>query len=195
MGGTIDGSYSANGNTLILNNCQLANLDVFGGYGESATNNTVVLRNSSVKGVSNKRPASDGDTITGNVLNLYGENSIVQGAVCLETINIKEAKWGTPALKALNANGIIWNYADHELPTISTEGITFTGIDVPWSMEAGNSTNLIEAAGGIIAKLDSGANISHKYTINSTNVENFVTGVEVEAAINGSVDFNVSVKI
>ncbi|KHM51549.1 outer membrane autotransporter barrel domain-containing protein [Anaerovibrio lipolyticus DSM 3074] len=154
-GWTGGGSGTATGNSVTVNGGTIS-MNVYGGYSTkgSDTGNTVTLNNANI--------ASDvyggydfngtGDVITGNTLNLSGANT-ARAVMNFQTINIRSAKWGTPAL---TINGSISNVS-----SIDTRGITFTGVDF---IKAGQKTILIKnkmnGFGGTI--------LSGKYKVGTT---------------------------
>ena len=209
VGGTVTTSGDATGNLVSLTNSEVKGDNAQGiiggkvseggnGAKGNLTNNKVSLTNSKAPNVyGGYAEAGNGDIVTGNTLDLFGTNTVTGQVTNFETINLKAAEWGKPVL-TLSGTGIgagIVQNKDDSYATIDPRDITFTGISTPWSMGAGNATNLIESNEEIKANLESVSNISHKYTVNSTNMESFVTGVEVEAAINGSVGFSADKKV
>ncbi|MBE6099845.1 MAG: autotransporter outer membrane beta-barrel domain-containing protein [Anaerovibrio sp.] len=185
----------------------------------NATNNTVSLKNAVVGGLvqggliyRNEGYSGVIDVVTGNTLNLSGANTvsdldwnkvlavIYPGATIddvpeemlawgygqitnFKTINIKEAKWGTPVLTINGTKGIIAN-ADQSKAAIHGEELTFTN---PENVVAGGSMNLVESKTIIDADL-AAANPKQTYTINP------LSGVILDAALNGSLAFSVDNK-
>lgn len=131
------GGYTGNGNAtnnkVVLENVEAD--DVYGGFTMSGntTHNTVRLVNSTVHSV-----YGGNCSVTGNTLNLLGSNRVkVDGTVNnFETINIRHAIWGRPALTA-PANAINGN------PTINVDGIIFTNVP---RVKADMETTLIKNA-------------------------------------------------
>ena len=181
------GRSGADHNTVTVTNSTLkGNTTVYGGRiitSGNCTNNTVSLTDSIIYGQV-FGGARGIDNITGNTLNLYGVNrldkSIDQDVRNFETINIKSAKWGSPVLKI---NGTISNYTAAP-PTISTEELAFIE---PWHVAAGQSTKLIEAANGINANYMPVSNFGQEYTIDSSKVATFVTGVSMNGTLKGNI--------
>ena len=69
-----------------------------------------------------------------------GFDKIMQGKVQnFQNINLTEATWGKPVLTFTGSNGILKN-EDGTYPTISTEGIVFSGVN---AIAAGDKTTLI----------------------------------------------------
>ncbi|ORT98796.1 autotransporter, partial [Anaerovibrio sp. JC8] len=132
-----------------------------------------------------------GNLVTGNTLNLSGANTVGADVQNFASINITEAKWGSPTL---TVSGSLSNGDGKPLPTISTEGVIID-VPLPWEKATGNSTNLIETTNGINANYTPVSDIKQEYVVNSTTVKNFVTGVEVDAAINCSIDFSADKKV
>ena len=130
------GGYTTNGNatgnTVTLEGSQVNK--VYGGYtgGGNATHNTVRLINSTVHSVYGGNTA----TFTGNTLNLLGANLVSGTVENFETINIRHARWGTPALTG-PANAI------QGQPAINADGIIFS--DVP-RVRVNMGTTLIKNA-------------------------------------------------
>lgn len=126
-------SLFAEGNTVVLNNSNAKN--VYGGYVEvgsgNTRNNTVRLVNSTVRQTVS---GGNGNNATGNTLNLLGVNRVNDTVKNFETINIRSARWGRPALTAPAINGN---------PTINVDGIIFTNV---LRVKADMETTLIKNA-------------------------------------------------
>ncbi len=124
------GSSNVTNNTIRLINTTI-NRDVFGGYKESGsgnvTNNTIRLINTTINRdvCGGYKKSSAGDVVTGNTLNLLGANLVGGEVRNFETINIRHARWGTPAL-AGPANAI--KNADGSTPNINADGIIFSNV-------------------------------------------------------------------
>ena len=134
-GYTGGGSGTATGNSVTVNGGTIS-MNVYGGYSTqgSATGNTVTLNDAKITldvyGGDNL--SGTGERVTGNTLNLSGVNS-AQSIGNFDTVNIKSAVWGTPALKLTGNIGTVNN--------INTDGITFSGID---AVNAADETPLIQ---------------------------------------------------
>lgn len=125
-----DKSLFAEGNTVVLNNSKAD--DVYGGYVNSAIgntgNNTVRLVNSTVHSV-----YGGNCSVTGNTLNLLGVNRVNDTVKNFETINIRSARWGRPALYKIDTETLqivsptITNTQSPQ-PTINADGIIFTNV-------------------------------------------------------------------
>ena len=159
------GSGNVTNNTIRLINTTISG-DVFGGYKSKdtgdASGNTVRLTNSTVLGsvYGGHKNVGAGDVVTGNTLNLLGANTVQGDVKNFETINIRHARWGTPALTAnaiTNAGGVN--------PNISAEGIIFTGAS---GLTSGQSTALIHANTGDYARTISGTNYRAGTTLEGT---------------------------
>ena len=144
--GGVASSGTAAGNTVTLKGTTVNNGTVFGGYAHQdgdATNNTVRLINTTINGEVFGGYKNDGDydVVTGNTLNLLGANTVQGNVKNFQTINIRHARWGTPALRTRDA-GAMTN-ADGGQPTINAEGIIFTNVP---RVTAAMKTTLIEKA-------------------------------------------------
>ena len=125
------------GNTVTLRGLEAA--QVYGGFtgNGNATHNTVRLINSTVSKVyGGYKVTGGGDVVTGNTLNLLGVNLVTGTVENFETINIRSARWGRPALTALPS-------AIKNTPAINADGIIFT--DVP-RVRVNMGTTLIKNA-------------------------------------------------
>ncbi|WP_407398098.1 hypothetical protein, partial [Anaerovibrio sp.] len=125
VNGAYTGNGNANGNRVKLVNSIVKN--VYGSHcnnGE-AQNNIVTLENSTVYSYLYGGLGAILN-VTGNTLNLYGANSAYEVAN-FETINIKEAKWGTPALRLTGPDGI--KNTNGTRPTINTVDINFSNLN------------------------------------------------------------------
>ena len=120
------GSGNVTNNTIHLINTTI-NRDVYGGHKSegtgNASGNTVRLTNSTVLGsvYGGHKNEGAGDVVTGNTLNLLGANTVQGNVKNFETINIRHARWGTPALIATAG-------AISDTPTINANGIIFTNV-------------------------------------------------------------------
>ena len=154
--GAFTNNGTATGNFVELVNSKVASVTGGVSYNSSATGNTVTLENSTVFRFV-QGGSGVGDQITGNTLNLYGANTVGDMGVSeFQTINIKSAKWGTPALTLKGYKGIENN------PTIDTRNISFTNLAA--LPVVGTSTTLIKnKMTGYTGEILSG-----KYTVGTT---------------------------
>ena len=170
VNGTVFGGSTPTGGDAMNNTVRLINTtingDVFGGYQYSGsgnvTNNSIRLINTTISGdvFGGYKNVGAGDVVTGNTLNLLGANTVQGDVKNFETINIRHARWGTPALTAnaiTNAGGVN--------PNISAEGIIFTGAS---GLTSGQSTTLIHANTGDYARTISGTNYRAGTTLEGT---------------------------
>ena len=87
------------------------------------------------------------DMVTGNTLNLSGENTVTEVVRNFETIKIENVKWGTPVLTfSENGTGIGQNRvrpgeAQGSWATIDASNIVFSGVD---ALKQGQTTTLIK---------------------------------------------------
>ena len=137
------------GYTLVLDHAVVGS--AYGGYADkgNAINNTVYMTDSTAGNVlGGYGKAGPYDRVTGNTLNLSGAN-IVRGYMAeiseFETINIKNATWGTPVLTFSDSRGYycsgITENKGGGYATINTDGIVFSGVD---ALSAGQTTVLIK---------------------------------------------------
>ncbi|MBP5199024.1 MAG: autotransporter outer membrane beta-barrel domain-containing protein [Schwartzia sp.] len=154
-----DASAAVTGNIVTLNGATVTG-SVFGGYCNNDNYNGAV------------------DIVTGNTLNLSGANTVSGMVKNFETINIKSAKWGTPAL-TLAGDGILANTGGG-FPTINASELTFAK---PETISTGGKTDLIQAAAAINANLAKDTT-TQEYELNP------VTGVMINAALKGGLAFN-----
>ena len=145
--GRVHGGYSvsgnANNNTVTLEDVELGNVVVFGGYVEKddkvATDNTVSMTDSEVHDVfgANKQSFKDNTLNLSSITKTNTVNNLVKN---FATINIENAKWGTPALTFSGGGGIAMN-RDGSYADINTDGVVFSGVD---ALSAGQQTVLIK---------------------------------------------------
>ncbi|WP_155851690.1 autotransporter outer membrane beta-barrel domain-containing protein [Anaerovibrio lipolyticus] len=122
-----DASAAVTGNIVTLNGATVTGR-VFGGYCNNDNYNGAV------------------DIVTGNTLNLSGANTVSGMVKNFETINIKSATWGTPAL-TLAGDGILANTGGG-YPTINANAVNVSGVA---NVKAGHTTKLIEGGMGAYA--------------------------------------------
>lgn len=194
--------YKATSNTIILNGCQFKG-SVYGSVSASTPiggdyhgDSTVSLTDSTITDDVYGGMSSNYYIITGNTLNLAGENKVEGYVESFQNINIKSVKWGTPVLTVgnsiSNAGGNKQEFEKNLKPTISTADMTFAD---PWKVQAGESMNLIECANNAIdANYTSVYDREQEYTINSDTMEGFVAGVTVEASVKGDIAFSADKK-
>ena len=134
-----EGGTGANNSSVTLENT-IVNENVYGGgtFSGTATGNTVALTNSTITGsiyggYNNMNSNSATDLVTGNTLNLSGVNT-AQSIANFDTVNIKSAVWGTPALTLTGNIETVNN--------INTSGIVFSNLDA--LKEVGENTILIQ---------------------------------------------------
>ena len=145
--GDVCGGYAKNssgavtGNIVTLNGATVTG-NVYGGYAQggsgAVTGNIVTLNGATVTGnvygggTGTGGEKGTGELVTGNTLNLSGVNS-ARSIGNFDTVNIKSAVWGTPALALTDAIGTV--------NTIDASDIAFSGVD---ALSAGETTKLIE---------------------------------------------------
>ena len=163
------------------------------GTNKKATYNKVYLTDSTVNGpvFGGAKANGSGDLVTGNELYLSGANTVkyrdsyFPGKVQnFQTINIVEAKWGTPVLtfspyiytdgSSDNPDGILQN-ADGSWAAIDASKLKF---DNPETIANGATMNLIDGPVGD-ATLAATTTAKQEYTVTP------VTGVLVNAAFQG----------
>ena len=155
IGGSASNGGNATGNTVMVSSDVTG--VIYGGCtaddtAGDATGNKVTLNGATVTGdvygggTFTGTFTRTGDLVTGNTLNLSGASTVNKigtqnpGKVQnFQTINIVEAKWGTPVL-TLNGAGIVQN-ANGTWATIDASDIAFSGVD---ALSAGETTKLIE---------------------------------------------------
>ncbi|MBE6095006.1 MAG: autotransporter outer membrane beta-barrel domain-containing protein [Schwartzia succinivorans] len=136
-GYTAGGTGAVTGNIVTLNGAKVTG-NVYGGYTWSGTgevtNNTVTLNGATVTGnvYGGGTETGTGNLVKGNTLNLSGVNS-AKSIGNFDTVNIKSAVWGTPALTLTDAIGTV--------NTIDASDVAFSGVD---ALSAGETTKLIE---------------------------------------------------
>ena len=125
--------------------------NAYGGFAQNgdAINNTVFMTDSTAWKVRGGYGKAGYNRVTGNTLNLSGAN-IMRGSSAgisdFETINIKNATWGTPVLTFLDRAG---NYCTGisentggGYAVINTDGIVFSSVD---ALKQGQTTTLIKS--------------------------------------------------
>ena len=149
----------ATGNQVTINGA-IVTADIKGGWrasgdpgdGAAVTNNTVTLNGATVTGsvfggyCNHENYIGAVDIVTGNTLNLSGANTVSGMVKNFETINIKSATWGTPAL-TLAGDGILAD-AGGGFPTINANAVNVSGVA---NVKAGHTTKLIEGGMGAYA--------------------------------------------